>query len=92
MDYFPLKLIIALVTIVYEQDKSPIKEKNRPSTALVIKIGKELVYAVPHGKDSIKIDRGIWSTKATSHDKHEKMYIFPYRNVFQKFLQHLKKK
>jgi len=72
--------------------QEPNKGKNRPSTALVIKIGKELVYAVPHGKDSIKIDRGIWSTKATSHDKHEKMYIFPYRNVFQKFLQHLKKK
>ena len=72
--------------------QDPDKGKNRPLTALVIKIGKELVYAVPHGKDSIKIDRGIWSTKTEHHDKHEKMYIFPFRNVFQKFLQHLKKK
>ena len=68
------------------------KVKDRPLTALIIKIGKELVHAVPYGKDSIKLERGIWSTKAESHDKYEKMYIFPYRNVFQKFLQHLKKK
>lgn len=72
-----------------EHDK---KVKDRPLTALVIKIGNELIHAVPHGKDSIKVSRGIWSTKAESHDKYEKMYIFPYRNVFQKFLQHLKKK
>ena len=66
--------------------------KDRPLTALVIKIGKELVYATPHSKNSIKVTRGIWSTNATFHKKYEKMYIFPYRNIFQKFLKNLKKK
>lgn len=68
------------------------KEKDRPLTALIIKIGNELVHAVPYNKHSIKIERGIWSTKAKYHDKNTKMYIFPYRNIFEKFLEKYFKK